>query len=257
MDGPEFWTALLLCAVSPAVGSFLRLAADRADATVFGRSRCDACGAPLAWADLVPLLSWIWAWTARGGRARCCGATISARHPIAEATALGLTIWAAAVMSDPVLLSLTALLGWTLLWISLVDFDRYELPDVGTLGLVLAGLALSLAGMTGPLMSHALGAAVGFGAFWLLGELYYRWRGVDGLGVGDAKLLGAAGAWLGAAALPSVALIGCLAGLTLTLGLARFRGERLHGKIQIPFGPALALGFWVVWLYGPLAFVAS
>jgi prepilin signal peptidase PulO-like enzyme (type II secretory pathway) len=74
-------------------------------------------------------------------------------------------------------------------------------------------------------------------------------RGRVGLGGGDAKLFAAIGAWIGWPGLPSVLLISGFAGLTYAF--LRGRG-RLRPHDRIPFGPALALGGWIVWLYGPL-----
>jgi leader peptidase (prepilin peptidase)/N-methyltransferase len=78
---------------------------------------------------------------------------------------------------------------------------------------------------------------------------YRRLRGRDGLGRGDAKLLAAGGAWLGWSALPWVVLLAALLGLLLAL-LQRLRGERLTAETAVPFGPALALAIWLIWIYG-------
>ena len=135
------------------------------------------------------------------------------------------------------------------LWLaaaSWIDARRLILPDVLTLPLIAAGLAL--AWLQPPeLATRAIGAMAGFAAFALIAELYRRLRGRDGLGLGDAKLLAGAGAWLGWEALPSVVLIGAVAGLVFAL-LKRPAADR-----PIPFGPFLALGFWLVWRFGPLS----
>ena len=82
---------------------------------------------------------------------------------------------------------------------------------------------------------------------------YRRLRGIEGLGGGDAKLLAAAGAWVGAAALPSVLLGAACAALIAVAGLA-IAGTRLSRRSALPFGPFLALATWAVWLLGPLPF---
>ena len=74
--------------------------------------------------------------------------------------------------------------------------------------------------------------------------LYRRLRGRDGLGLGDAKLLAAAGAWLGLASLPWVVLAAALLGLVLAL----LRAGPLRAETAVPFGPPLALAFWVMFL---------
>ena len=81
---------------------------------------------------------------------------------------------------------------------------------------------------------------------------YRRLRGRDGLGGGDAKLIAAAGAWCGLAALPFVVLGSAVLGLLAALGLAVTRAD-MTSRTQIPFGPCIALAFWLAWLYGGLA----
>jgi leader peptidase (prepilin peptidase)/N-methyltransferase len=74
-------------------------------------------------------------------------------------------------------------------------------------------------------------------------------RGREGLGVGDAKLLAAAGSWVGVLALPTVVLEAGLLGLASAM-LLRMSGRRVHASTALPFGPSLALALWVVRLYG-------
>ena len=74
---------------------------------------------------------------------------------------------------------------------------------------------------------------------------YRRLRGRDGLGGGDAKLIAAAGAWCGLAALPFVVLGSALLGLLAALGLA-LTGRTMTSTTRIPFGPCIALAFWLV-----------
>jgi leader peptidase (prepilin peptidase)/N-methyltransferase len=78
-----------------------------------------------------------------------------------------------------------------------------------------------------------------------------RLRGREGLGQGDAKLLAAAGAWLGAVALPQVILVAALSALLVAAAL-RLSGRTMHAHSALPFGPFLALAIWALWLFGPL-----
>ena len=79
--------------------------------------------------------------------------------------------------------------------------------------------------------------------------LYSRVRGRDGLGLGDAKLFAASGAWLGLEGLPAVLLVACGAAIVALLVMA-WRSQALSATTRIPFGPFLAFGTWIVWLYG-------
>ncbi|MDP3492656.1 MAG: A24 family peptidase [Hyphomonadaceae bacterium] len=138
-------------------------------------------------------------------------------------------------------------LAFGLAWASMVDIDRFILPDVLTLGLTFAGLGWALAGGAADALPYAIGAAAGYGALALLAASYQRLRGRSGLGMGDAKLLAAGGAWLGWMALPVVVLLASLACLVFVVGHAALRGQRVTAA-PIPFGPYLAAAIWILWL---------
>lgn len=108
--------------------------------------------------------------------------------------------------------------------------------------LILAGLILATEDKGIGLPASLLGCLLGFALFWAVGQ-YYFWRtGQEGLGLGDAKLFAASGAWLGPAALPYVLLIAALGGLVF------LRMRKNAVRREIAFGPWLALGFWLVWI---------
>jgi leader peptidase (prepilin peptidase)/N-methyltransferase len=136
-----------------------------------------------------------------------------------------------------------------LLTLSWIDIRYMCLPDVLTLPLLLAGLAVSLLLFPSEATAHAVAAAIGYLALRGVAWSYRILRGREGLGGGDAKLMAAAGAWLGLAALPYVLLIAALLGLSMALYLT-IMGRRLQAQSALPFGPCLAFAFWLVWLYG-------
>jgi len=154
----------------------------------------------------------------------------------------------AAVLADPAWLAVTLALTAALLIIAVVDWRSFRIPDRLSLPLVAAGLVLGwaapgLSGQAGWFPDHLIGAAAAYLLFAALGEVVHRRTGQEALGLGDAKLFAAAGAWLGWQGLPAVLLIASLGGLGFAL-LAR----RSHGTVKIAFGPWIALGFLVVWL---------
>jgi leader peptidase (prepilin peptidase)/N-methyltransferase len=169
---------------------------------------------------------------------------------VPAALALAVPLWAGLVLADWLTLAATCLLGWLLLAAAVVDFRCLRLPDPLILPLMPLGLLASWHDGLPP-TDAVLGLIAGGGGFVLLNAAYRCWRHRDGLGRGDAKLLGAAGAWLGWAALPSVVLIGASLALVWLLPRA-WRGHRLTATTVLPFGPFLAAGLWLVWLYGPL-----
>lgn len=139
---------------------------------------------------------------------------------------------------------LTIFLTAVLLRLSWLDINTLRLPDSYTLTLIIVGVGLPWL-IPGPdLLARLMGATAGFASLGLIGEIHFRRTKVEGLGLGDAKLFAAAGAWLGWQALPVVVLIGSMSGLVYAI---IFRRGRLQEGIA--FGPMLALGFLLSWLW--------
>lgn len=241
-----FWPIL----AAPFIGSFLGVLIVRLPAgapVAFARSTCPHCGARLGGWEMVPLVSFV----ALRGRCRHCRRSIGLLHPAVELAAVGIAVWAVLADHDAVRLWADCGLGWTLLTLSWIDGTSLLLPDVLTLPLLLAGLALTLAEQPEALTDHCLAAALGYLSFQGLGLAYRRLRGRDGLGGGDSKLIAAAGAWCGLALLPVVVLGSAIVGLLAALALA-LAGRIVTSKTRISFGPCIALAFWLAWLYGGL-----
>ncbi|HWA88821.1 MAG TPA: A24 family peptidase [Rhizomicrobium sp.] len=165
------------------------------------------------------------------------------------AASLILGLWATQVMPPGPLLAITCALGWALLVLGIVDVLAFRLPDILTLPLIATGVAVSLLLPDRDVIGHTIGAFAGLAFFYAIAEGYRLLRGREGLGVGDVKLAGAAGAWLGWEALPFVVLVACAMGLVWA-GVAAVRRGREAIEERIPFGIALALAIWAIWLYG-------
>ena len=246
LETPSLTSAALLIA-APAIGSFLgvvirRLPEDQE--IVWARSRCEACQSVLTARDLVPLISWL----LLRGRCRHCGHPLGWFYPGVETAALLVALIALAVDGMP-RAWLDCLLGWWLLALGWIDLRRWVLPDVLTLPLVVVGLLAAAVFEPESLFDRALGAVAGYLALSAVAIVYRAARGREGLGAGDAKLLAAAGAWVGVMALPQLVFGAALAAL-LAAGALRLRGVHLHAQSPIPFGPFIALATWVSWLCG-------
>lgn len=210
---------------------------------VHGRSACDGCGKVLGVRDLVPLLS---AFVQRG-RCRSCGETIDPLHwQIEGACAI---IGALALGLRPDLGGAAwALLGWLLLTLAVLDKRHFWLPDVLTLPLAFLGLTVGLWATGVTLGDRAIGAVAGYGVLLVVALGYRALRGREGLGLGDAKLLGALGAWFGWQALPLILLLSTSLGLLAVLAGAAV-GRMTSGTSRVPLGTFLAIGavpgWWV------------
>lgn len=242
------WLWPLLAA--PFVGSFLGVLITRLPGRapiVIARSACPRCGARLSAVELVPLLSFLFL----RGRCRHCRARIGLFHPMVEIGAVAVALWATLADPYPGSIWIGCGLGWTLLTLAWIDWTDFLLPDVLTLPLLLAGLGLTFARDPDALTDRCLAATIGYLSFQGLAFAYRQIRGWDGLGGGDAKLIAAAGAWCGLAALPFVMLGSALLGLLAALGLA-LAGRTMTSTTRIPFGPCIALAFWLIWMHGAL-----
>lgn len=223
------------------VGSFLATLCVRwphGEQVMTGRSHCDNCRRPLRPLELVPIGSAL----VFGGRCRTCRQPFARLHLRMEMAAAGLAALALFLQPNAGGAALAVL--WLLLLApAVLDARHYWLPDGLTLLLGAAGLALGSLVSGEPLGSRLAGGAAGFLSLWLLALAYKRFRGLDGLGLGDAKLLGAIGLWTGWAALPLILVIASTAGIGVALAKRRSRLDRM------PFGTMLALAamVWTGW----------
>lgn len=197
-------------------------------------STCPSCGHKIRAWENIPVISYL----ILGGKCSACKTRISLRYPIIEAlTALFslMTVW----LLGPTPEALWALvLVWSLVALTMIDFDHQLLPDSITLPLMWLGLVLSYFGVMTDFTSAFWGAVAGYLSLWSVYWLFKLTTGKEGMGHGDFKLLAALGAWLGWQLLPAIillsSLVGAVVGITLML-------VRRHGRdVPIPFGPYLA-----------------
>ena len=247
-----------------AVGSFLNVVVHRVPrglSVVRPASACPSCGTEIRPRDNVPVLSWL----LLRGKCRTCGAPISARYPAVE-LATGLVFLVVGLVFVPrVLESGSALeivgqsavaaaflyLAAISIALTSIDLETRRLPNAIVLPAYLVGIALLGVGglLTGDLAAlgwAAAGAAVSFGFYLLLAVIKPQ-----GMGMGDVKLAGVLGLFLGylgpaplAVGVFAAFLLGGLAGIAI---LATGRGTR---RSAIPFGPWMLAGAWTGILAG-------
>ena len=140
--------------------------------------------------------------------------------------------------------ALLCLLSGVLAWI---DIRHGIIPD--WLNATIAGLGLSKAVVAGGVLAGVdaacEGAAIGV-VFWLLRRLYFAFRKIQGLGLGDVKFLAAAGLWIGVAGLPILLVVATLTALACA-GVMQFTGRQLTAQTSMSFGPFLAIGLLFAW----------
>lgn len=247
--------ALYAFAVGACVGSFLNVVIyryPRGESIVHPRSRCPHCGAAIAWFDNIPILSFLIL------RARCrrCRNPISVRYPLVEASN-ALLYLAIFVRTGPAVgsLLLAALVSMTIALI-FIDADVQLLPDAIDLPGVAIGLALSILPskpaslvLAPNLAQSVLGALVGAGLLLAIAYLYRWTRGIDGMGLGDVKMLAMIGAVLGVGAIFAVLLLASVAGALIGV-VIMLAGRSKNLQFALPFGVFLGLAFLTVLFFG-------
>ena len=217
------------------IGSFLNVVAwrlPRGESLVRPASRCPGCAVAIAPYDNVPVVSWL----VLRGRCRSCDVGISARYPLVE-LATGV-LWALVVAARhaPVDVALGLMLVTVLVPVTLIDLDLRIIPNRITLP---AAVAAILAGMLldpGYVPEQAIAGAAA-GGFFLLAALAYP----RGMGMGDVKLAGVLGLYLGRAVAPAI-FVALIAGVLVGALVIARKGATEGRRTAVPFGPFLAFG---------------
>ncbi len=240
------WLSLFLILTGPFMGSFISASAldwPRRSNLGASRSSCAQCGRALGLLDLIPLLSFF----ILHGRCKNCGTPINRQHIVAELASTLIALSAVYVFHGWMML-VSATLGAVLLFIALVDYRTKLIPNGASYFIITSGgVVFYLTHGNAGLLSAIIGAAFGYGIFWSVAFTYRMLRGHEGLGLGDAKLLAGGGAWMSVFALPWIILMAASAALAVLI--VGSKGKSLRRDTQIPFGPALALSIYVLWLW--------
>jgi leader peptidase (prepilin peptidase)/N-methyltransferase len=225
-------------------GSFLNVVAyrlPRGESLVTPGSHCTSCGAAVKPYDNIPLVGWL----LLRGHCRNCHAKISSRYPIVEAATAVLAVGVVLTKHSAHDIVLGLLLVGILVPVALIDFEHRVIPNKITLPAAVAAIAVGLA--TNPSgVPEQLIAGGAAGGFLLLFALAYP----RGMGMGDVKLAGVLGLFLGrevAVALLSGVFVATVVGAVV---IARV-GVKDGRKTAVPFGPFLALGGVIALLAGP------
>ncbi len=244
-------------AVGAIVGSFLNVViyrVPRGESIVFPASRCPHCSTPIRPYDNVPIFAWLWL----GGKCRSCRGSISLQYPLVElANAL---FYVAILQRTGVSLSFLAVAALVSMTIALIyiDLEWQILPDVIDLPGVAIGLAigaLHLGAMvpdlllSKTLLDSLAGAVAGGGVLLAIGLSYKLIRKVEGMGLGDVKMMAMLGAALGWEPLFPLLLLASVAGSIVGVVVAAKSPEGL--KVAVPFGVFLGFAFLVVLFFGP------
>jgi leader peptidase (prepilin peptidase)/N-methyltransferase len=229
-------------------------------------SHCGSCKAPVRWYDNVPILSYLWL----RGRCRSCTVEFSPRYLVVEAVTAMLfaTAWWFTLGTGGMFQPLNVRALWfvvdatfvfAMVVITFIDIDHKLILNKVTVPAMILGYALTFALPGYRWWDGLVGAAVGYGVPWLIGEIYYRITKREGLGLGDSTLLALVGALLGwrgvVVSLFGGSVIGSVIGISVLLAKRSEQEEREPEtpepgpstpepsllRTELPFGPFLAM----------------
>lgn len=243
----EFFPYIAIFIFGTIIGSFLNVVIyrlPRGESLALPPSHCPHCDRPIKPYENIPILSFLFL----RGRCAGCKAPISWQYPFVEALTgllFASMLWRAQLTAElPIYLILVGLL----IALSGIDIATMRLPNVLTLSGAIAAIALTLILRRDFWLEMVLGGAVGFGMLYLMGLIGRLLFRKDTLGLGDVKLAGMIGLFVGPAHIAGTYIIaiflGAIVGLSLIFGGGKKWGEK------IPFGPYLAVGAVVSLLWG-------
>jgi leader peptidase (prepilin peptidase) / N-methyltransferase len=229
--------AIVLAAVGGLIiGSFLNVVAyrlPRGESLAHPPSHCPSCGAQIRPYDNIPVLSWL----LLRGRCRNCKTPISPRYPLVELTTgvlYALVMWAR--WDDAAGIALGIVLVTILIPIAIIDFEHRIIPNRITGPAAIVAILIGLLFDQDFVVEQVIAGAAAGGFFLVAAIAYPR-----GMGMGDVKLAGVMGLYLGRAVGLAV-LIGLVAGVIVGGIIIARVGAKEGRKMAVPFGPFLALG---------------
>ena len=234
----ETVTVVVLLMFGLAVGSFLNVCIyrlPRRESLNWPGSHCTACSRALAWYENLPLVSWL----ALRGRCRTCRAAISPMYPAVEAITGAVFVAGYFIYGWTPLLAVRLMFAAAMIVLFAIDLRHHILPNAITLPGIVIGFVLSFVLPPGWLAS-LIGLIAGGGILFAIGETYYRVRGIEGLGMGDVKMLAMIGAFLGWKLMLVTLVLASFAGSLVGIGV--MLAGRGGMTFALPFGTFLAVG---------------
>ncbi|WP_257295789.1 A24 family peptidase [Endozoicomonas sp. YOMI1] len=207
-------------------------------------STCPSCQHKIRAWENIPVISYLFL----RGKCSACRTRISFRYPAIEILSALMTVMIGLTYGVTLQTLIFCLFGWSLLALTMIDYDTQLLPDDITLPLLWAGLIVNSFGLVVTLEQALWGAIAGYLSLWIVYWIFKLVTGKEGMGYGDFKLLAALGAWLGWMKLPLIILLSSLVGtIAAILLIVSKRQERSN---PIPFGPYLAIAGYVALIWG-------
>ena len=260
-----YLTAFFVLIMGAIVGSFLNMfiyrypimlahewAREHASAPVkkevfnlcFPRSHCPQCKKIVTWWMNIPILSFLFL------RGKCfyCAKKIGKQYLLTETISAIATLIVFLHFSFSLQTLELLIFTYGLIALSFIDFNHRILPDIIVYLLLWLGLIVSTQAIFVDPTQAIFGAIAGYLFLWCIGQGYALLRKKEGMGLGDCKMLGMIGAWVGYTPLMNIVLLSAVLALVTTLLL--LIQKKIHPQSLIPFGPFIAIAGWTTVIYG-------
>ena len=246
----SLYVAALIALIGACLGSFANVAALRTlrgEDWVRQPSACFHCRKRLSFFANLPIFGYLF----HCGRSNCCGQKLPRRYLFVELAMAALLVLAFTQLNLPVFFSFVPFMILMVV-IFLTDIDAFIIPDWASLGGLALGLGLAMFSAPGlpPITDAVLGGVGGFVLIYFINAAYKLWRGQDGMGFGDVKLMAMLGVWLGPLALLPILFAASISGAFFGISaIFAAQGPNTDKQAaQLPFGCFLT-SMALVWLF--------
>ncbi len=214
---------------------------------VSGRSHCPKCKKKIFWYDNIPLLSYF----LLNGKCRKCKKKISNQYSLVEFASIFLFVSIYYLFGISLTSILLMILGLSFIIIFFIDLKHFIIPNSITFPMMALGFIKSfdpnLNSMFPNYVLSLLGGLFGYGIIWSIIFFYKLIKKKEGMGLGDAKLLGVIGFWFGLKSIPFVIFLSSTIALISVIPDLLKKSKRMSSKI--PFGPYIIIGTLVYLIF--------
>tara|TARA_Y100000813_G_scaffold198463_1_gene186818 strand:+ start:3322 stop:4086 length:765 start_codon:yes stop_codon:yes gene_type:complete len=205
------------------------------------RSYCPNCGKTIKWFDNIPLISFI----LLRGKCRDCNKKISSQYFLVELLSVLSFLLIYYLFGISITSLLFAILSIFFIIIFFIDLKHFIIPNTLTFPLMAIGFIKSFdpnlnTSIFPNYLNSLLGGIIGYLIIWTIIYLYKKFRNIEGMGLGDAKLLSAIGFWFGWISLPFIIFISSLVALLVVAPSLVNKSKKMSS--EIPFGPYIVIG---------------
>ena len=216
---------------------------------VSGRSYCPKCKKKIPWYDNLPLISFI----ILNKRCRNCSKVISLRYFIVELLSGIIFLYIFYSFNNPLVIIFLFILSLILIMIFFIDLENFIIPDILNFSIIILALIKNFlpnfqTSLIQDINQSIIGGIVGYLSIWLIIFIYKTIKKIDGMGLGDAKLMAGIGFLFGWQSIPFILFVSSLIGLVFVAPSLFNRQKNMRS--EIPFGPFIIAAGVIYFMYG-------